>query len=90
MIVLGSRYQDEPIVTATTASGEVRQAVFRTTAAGDIGGRYHVWRSSDRIDQVAEKYLGSGDQWWRIADLNPEVLDPFAIVPGTMLVVPSA
>ena len=90
MIVLGSRYQDEAIIATPLPTGEVRQSVFRTSTLNETGNRYHVWRSSDRPDQVSEKFLGNGDQWWRIMDLNPEVLDPFNIEPGTLLTIPSA
>lgn len=90
MIVLGSRYQDEAIYPALLPNGEIKQAIYRTSIPDYTVGSYHVWRSSDRIDMVAEKYLGSGDLWWMIADLNPEILDPMAIPPGTLLKVPSA
>lgn len=90
MIVLGSRYQDEAIVPALLPTGEVKQAVYRTQTLDETPTGYHVWRDSDRIDQVAEKFLGEGDQWWRIADLNPDILDPMGIQPGTVLRVPSA
>jgi hypothetical protein len=35
----------------------------------------HVVVDGDRPDLLAFRYLGSADQWWRIADANP-VLDP--------------
>jgi hypothetical protein len=90
MIILGSRYQDETIYPAPLPNGEVQHAVYRTSLSDGTVSAYHVWQASDRIDVIAERYLGSGDLWWMIADINPEVLDPFAITPGTLLKVPSA
>jgi len=28
--------------------------------------------------------------WWEIMDINPEILDPFTITPGTQLRIPNA
>jgi nucleoid-associated protein YgaU len=35
----------------------------------------HVARDGDRLDLLAQRYLGDAEAWWRIADANP-VLDP--------------
>jgi len=43
----------------------------------------------DRIEDIAVRYLGNPALWWKIMDLNPEVLDPFNIVPGTSLRIPN-
>ena len=42
----------------------------------------------DRIENISVKFLGNATFWWKIMDLNPEVLDPFNIAPGTLLRIP--
>lgn len=89
MIVLGSRYQGETLLTTTTPDNRTTQFVMRNTVFAGAATRYHVWRDSDRIDSIAQKFLGSSSLWWEIADLNPEILDPFGIPVGTVLRIPA-
>ncbi|WP_229369291.1 LysM domain-containing protein [Umezawaea beigongshangensis] len=35
----------------------------------------HVVSEGDRVDLLADRYLGDAGAWWRVADANP-VLDP--------------
>ena len=44
----------------------------------------------DRLDALANKYLGDSQLWWQILDINPEVINPFNITPGTQLRIPNA
>lgn len=91
MIILGSRYQGEPLYVQKEEDGPARQFVLRSTLPSDAAtGRVHVWQDFDRIDRVAEKYLGSGDFWWMVLDRNPEVIDPQNIAAGTVLRIPDA
>ena len=48
----------------------------------------YVWREGDRMDTVALKTIGDETLWWEIADLNPEILNPMHIEPGTVIRVP--
>lgn len=91
MIILGSRYQGEPLYVQQEEDGPARQFVLRSTLPSSAAtSRNHVWEESDRIDRVAEKYLGSGDFWWMLMDRNPEVIDPQNISSGTVLRIPDA
>lgn len=91
MIVLGSRYQNERLTTITNADGEVQTFVLRSTRPfAKRTQRVHLWRDSDRIDRVAEQYLGSASAWWRVLDVNPEILDPNRIPLGTAVRIPDA
>lgn len=49
---------------------------------------YYVWRAGDRIDRLAAEHLGSPDLFYRILDLNPEIIDPHHIEPGTKVRLP--
>lgn len=91
MIYLGSRYQDQRVATLDFPDKSARQMVLRDTVPfAEDAARLHVWVETDRIDQVAEKYLGSGDRWWSVMDVNPEVMDAFAIQPGQVIRIPDA
>jgi nucleoid-associated protein YgaU len=48
----------------------------------------HVLTSEDRLDGLAFHYYGDEDYWWIIALAN-RILDPFSIVAGRTLRIPS-
>jgi nucleoid-associated protein YgaU len=50
---------------------------------------WHYWVETDRLDNLSLRYLGKPNLWWRIADINPELVDPFSIEPGTPLRIPN-
>ena len=43
----------------------------------------------DRVDILATKFLGDSKAWYRIMDINPEFSDPFDILPGEIIRIPS-
>jgi hypothetical protein len=50
----------------------------------------YTWTVDDRPDLIAFKFLGSPSLWWRIMDINPEVINPHSIAPGTVIRIPNA
>ena len=48
----------------------------------------YTWVDGDRLDYLASVYLADARRWWEIMDINPEVTNPFAIAPGTIIRVP--
>jgi hypothetical protein len=48
----------------------------------------YTWVDGDRLDYLASVYLSDARRWWEIMDINPELVDPFAISPGTIIRVP--
>jgi len=52
-------------------------------------GEYQ-FSEGDRIDTIAEIFLGSPYLWHKIMDVNPSVGDPFNIAIGTVLRIPLA
>lgn len=50
----------------------------------------YTWTSEDRIDIISFEFLGSPNLWWKIMDINPEIVNPFNIAPGTVIRIPSA
>jgi hypothetical protein len=41
------------------------------------------------LDNLALRYLGKSNLWWQIMDINPEIVDPFSIEPGTPIRIPN-
>lgn len=90
MIYTDSRYATGKIMyTADARSGNENLSVYRIFPT--LGYRFsaYVWGSEDRIDKLAAEVLGSSSLWWKIMDLNPEIVDPSSIAPGTTLRIPS-
>lgn len=89
MIFLDSRYVDGTIYKAyDSRTGSYQLTVSRNWPIYSSGFFIYEWVETDRLDDVALQFLGSSSLWWRLMDLNPEVLDPFSITPGTQLRIP--
>lgn len=89
MIFLDSRYVDSTIVKAYDArNGSYQLTSFRSWPATTVRFFYHEWNETDRLDELALRYLGKSNLWWQIMDLNPEVINIVSIAPGTKLRVP--
>ena len=48
---------------------------------------YHVLIGGETLDQLARKYYGREDLWWRIADANPRRF-AYDWQPGEVLMIP--
>ena len=90
-IYQGSRYEDETIVTLLDTSG-----VPQTTVVDDISRLpasfvYNIYstKQGDRIDQIAMRFLGDPEQWWAIADANPQRIFWDNLPPNTPLRIPN-
>lgn len=89
MIFAGSRYANHTV--AFSADGTL--TVLRKVSRGsrEFPFRYYTAVESDRLHGLGYRFLGKDEDWWRVADANPEVLDPFTLTsrPGGQLRVPS-
>jgi hypothetical protein len=65
-------------------------SVDRTFPSASVKYGFYVWADNDRVDLVAYDQLGSENLWWQIMDINPEIIDPFNIAPGTTIRIPHA
>ena len=81
------------------SNGKVRKSYDQRTSSFQIGVRrkfpnlnanfyYYVWVEGDRIDNLAYRITANPDNWWKIMDYNPEILDAQNIAPGTTLRIP--
>lgn len=89
MIYLDSRYADGPLFKANDArDGSYRLTVFREWPT--YISKFYLYEvvETDRIANIAYKFLGQSERWYEIMDLNPEIIDPFTLTPGTMLRIP--
>ena len=91
MIYLDSRYADGTIFKAyDSRNSKYQLTVFREFPSYSTEFIIYQWVETDRIDDIALQFLGKSELWWQIMDINPEVLDPFNIEPGTDIRIPRA
>lgn len=91
MIFLDSRYVDGRIFKVYDGRTDNYQLAVRREWPEYVQ-RYFVyeWVDTDRLDIIATRFLGNPELWWQILDINPEILDPMNIAPGTQLRIPNA
>ena len=85
-----SRYAQTHTYLAQLPDGSARPTIGRrpTPAPPAPGTTYqHLVVAGDSYESLAFSYLGSSNLWWQIADANPGT-GLFALVPGTLNVVP--
>ncbi|MFB7469388.1 hypothetical protein [Kitasatospora sp. NPDC056184] len=88
---LTSRYHGVPVSVRTEPDGRQVPYLGRRLLPAPDGLTplaEHTVGTGDRPDLLAHRYLGSADQWWRIADANP-VVDPreLTATPGRRITV---
>jgi hypothetical protein len=90
MIFLDSRYVDGPLYKAKNArTNKFDITVLRAFPSYQTSFFTYQWVETDRLDVLALKYLGNSELWWQILDINPEILDPLDIAPGTSIRIPN-
>lgn len=91
MIYLDSRYVDGRVFKVWNAQKQQYDlTVFREWPKYAQSFFIYEWVENDRLDNLATRFLGEASQWWVIMDINPEVIDPNSIKPGTQLRIPNA
>lgn len=91
MIFLDSRYADGKIFKAWHAhKQEYHLTVFREFPSYVQSYFIYEWVETDRLDNLATRYFGDPALWWEILDINPEIINPITIAPGTQIRIPNA
>jgi hypothetical protein len=91
MIYLDSRYADGTLLKTWNAKKLQYELVVTREWSTYVQSFFiYEWVEGDRLDNLANKYLGNPASWWEILDINPEILNPFYITAGTQLRIPSA
>ena len=89
MIYIGSRYQQSPVTYMLDGrTGRTHPTVLRTQPAASPAGDITRWDYGARIDVYGSALYSDPEQWWRVMDVNPEILDPASMDPGTPLRIP--
>ena len=90
MIYLDSRYADGPLFKAyDSRTNTYELTVLRSFPSYKVTYFSYTWVETDRLDRLALRFLGASTLWWQIMDINPGIIDPLTIVPGTVLRIPS-
>ena len=90
MLKTTSRYADGTFgVVADRHAEQPTLHVFRNFNVPD-NVKYYVYtiKSGDRVDVLASTIYGKPELWHKIMDVNPNILDPFSIAPGTVIRIP--
>lgn len=69
------------------ARGEVTLPIRASKQLRGADSILHVVTSGESLDQLALRYYGNEELWWRIADANPARL-PLDLSPGETIVIP--
>jgi hypothetical protein len=91
VIFLDSRYADATIFKAwDSRKSQYNLTCFRRFP--DYTKRYFIyeWVENDRLDNLANRFLANSTLWFKILDINPEIIDPTNISPGTQIRIPNA
>lgn len=90
MIYSDSRYASGTLVkTFDARKSNTSISLFRNFPNGTSGFFYYTWSERDRIDIIAERFLGNANLWWYIMDYNPELLNPQDIPVGSSIRIPN-
>lgn len=88
MIASNSRYINTPQVISSVNGKDVLYLGYQEPTAQTFQYTNYVVNAADRIDNLASTFLGDPTQWFKIAQVNPEVINFFNLEPGTMLRIP--
>jgi nucleoid-associated protein YgaU len=89
MIYADSRYATGIIYAAQDArTGRYANSVRRVFPTKTTAFITYTWKANDRLDIIANEFLGTPAYWWKIMDVNPELVDPMNIATGTAVRIP--
>lgn len=90
MILTGSRYMGQPVISVTDAEGDLNATVYGGPPIGIPGSfYYYTVIQGDRMDTIANKVYGLSDYWWKIANANPEIFYPEVLQTGSIIRIPA-
>lgn len=86
-----SRHRFAPAHVARDAAGVAHPTlgIRHVAPAGpDTLGLVHRVEARDTLETLAFTYLGSSEEWWRIADVNPPAF-ALGLRPGSTVLIPT-
>jgi hypothetical protein len=91
MIYLDSRYADSIIFKAwDSRKSQYNLSCFRQFPTYTKKYFIYEWVENDRLDNLANRFLSNPSLWYKIMDINPNIIDPTNLAPGTQIRIPSA
>ena len=89
MIYIGSRYQDVPVVYLLDGrTGTTHATILRATPTTNVSFLSTRWRAGIRLDRLASNLYGAESEWWRVMDVNDDILNPMSLAPGMTVRIP--
>lgn len=90
MITANSRFANNSLVMIAGSDGINRTTIIPPKPAStQFSYATHVVTGFDRLDTLAETYLGDPSLWWQIADINPDVTIDWSVMPvGVTIRIP--
>lgn len=88
-IFQGSRYEIALTARLLAADGTTRDTILPVTRPVPALATEYVVQDGDRIDMIANHFLGDATLWWQIADINPNWLWWDDLPAGLIIRVPS-
>ncbi|GAA2322258.1 hypothetical protein GCM10010149_89260 [Nonomuraea roseoviolacea subsp. roseoviolacea] len=83
-----SRYEDAQPTYAAYRGKLTRVLPLRKTPSQAFRFTMHMVEAGERIDLLADSYVGDSQNWHIIADVNPEQMWFGDLEPGTVLRIP--
>jgi hypothetical protein len=83
-----SRYAECAVATRTVGNLSKKVLLPRPSKVRRASITMYQWKTTDRVDLVAYQYYQDPSQWWRFADVNPQILNWNDVRPGTMIRIP--
>ena len=92
MITDNSRYANNTLSMVAGSKGKLRTTIIpNNPAATQFSYTLHTVTGYDRLDTLANTYLGDSSLWWQIADLNPDTTIDWTNLPvGVTIRIPVA
>jgi hypothetical protein len=90
MIERVSRYYNGPLLQTQdkTTKAYVISVLRAFPQTKELRYILYTWKDGDTLAALSQQYGVGAKYWWEIMEINPEILDPFDITPGTILRVP--
>jgi len=86
--MIGRRSRYAAVVLFTGQAEEFLGTRFPVDTTPRPDDRFHTVVEDDRVDLLAQRYLGQADLWWIICDYN-DIFFPLELEPGSILRIPS-
>ena len=90
MITSNSRYASDALALIEGSDGLHRSTILLPEPTpASFSYVEHVVTGFDRLDVLAQAFLGDASQWWKIAEVNPDVGIDWSVLPvGATIRIP--